>query len=148
MDYNTAIHFRMTPQEETNILSNPSTGDVRYGSLGPINQDNFTVYKRRWYILLIFCICSAINAFKWNTWGPIQGTCQVVFGWSNTTITMLVAWNPIVCFVVVLPMSWLMGVKGEKSRNWKHVFFENAVGFFYLSRVFYLYFFIENAVVF
>ena len=107
-------------EDKTNILGNPSTGDVRYGSLGPIHQGNFTVYKRRWYILLIFCICSATNALKWNTWGPIQGTCQVVFGWSNTTITMLVTWSPIVSVVVFLPMSWLMDVKGEKTTNWQH----------------------------
>ena len=101
-------------EEKTNILGNSSTGDVCYGSLLPIHQGNFTVCKRRWYILLIFSICSAINALKWNTWGPIQGTCQVVFGWSDITITMLVAWSPIVSIVVFLPMSWLMDVKGEE----------------------------------
>ncbi|KAL9988616.1 hypothetical protein ACROYT_G003082 [Oculina patagonica] len=99
-------------EEKTNILVNSSAGDVRYGSLGPIHQENFKVYKRRWYILLIYSICSAVNAVKWNTWSPIQGTSQVVFGWSDTTITLLVAWGPIVFIVVFLPMSWLMDVKG------------------------------------
>ena len=98
-------------EEKTNILINSS--DRLYGSLGPIRQENFKVYKRRWYILLIFSICSAVNALKWNTWSPIQGTSQVVFGWSDTTITLLVAWGPIAYIIVFLPMSWLMDVKGE-----------------------------------
>ena len=102
-------------EEKTNILINSSDRDVRYGSLGPIHQENFKVYKRRWYILLVFFICSAVNGLKWNTWSPIQGTSQVVFGWSDTTITLLVAWGPIVCIIVFLPMSWLMDVKGEKT---------------------------------
>ncbi|KAJ7377801.1 hypothetical protein OS493_026368 [Desmophyllum pertusum] len=60
-------------EEKTNILINSSDRDVGYGSLGPIHQENFKVYKRRWYILLVFFICSAVNGLKWNTWSPIQG---------------------------------------------------------------------------
>ena len=115
-------------EEKTNILGNSSTGDVCYGSLLQIHRGNYTVCKRRWYILLIFSICSAINALKWNTWGPIQGTCQVVFGWSDTTITMLVAWSPIVSIVVFLPMSWLMDVKGEETTNQQLVWILRLVG--------------------
>ena len=101
--------------EKSNILVNSSVGNVQYSALGPIHQENLKVYKRRWYILLIYFICSALNAVKWNTWSPIQGTAQVVFGWSDTTITLLVAWGSIVFVVVFLPMSWLMDVKGKKA---------------------------------
>ena len=99
-------------EEETNILINSPERDVQYGSVGSIHRENFKVYKRRWYILLVFFICSAVNGMKWNTWSPIQGTSQVVFGWSDTTITLLVAWGPIVYIIVFLPMSWLMDTKG------------------------------------
>ena len=102
-------------EEKTNILINSSGSDVRYGSLGPIHRENFRIYKRRWYILLMFSVCSAVNAVKWNTWSPIQGTSQVVFGWSDRTITLLVAWGPILYIVMFLPMSWLMDVKGKKK---------------------------------
>ena len=99
-------------EEETNILINSPERDVQYGSVGSIHRENFKVYKRRWYILLVFFTCSAVNGMKWNTWSPIQGTSQVVFGWSDTTITLLVAWGPIVYIIVFLPMSWLMDTKG------------------------------------
>ena len=101
-------------EEKTDFLINSSEHRVGYGSLGPIYQEDFKVYKQRWYILLMFSVCSAVNAVKWNTWSPIQGTSQVVFGWSDTSITLLVAWGPIVYVLVFLPMSWLMDVKGEK----------------------------------
>ena len=109
-----------SPKEKTNILINSSDRDVQYGSVGSIHRANFKVYKRRWYILLVFFICSAVNGMKWNTWSPIQGTSQVVFGWSDTTITLLVAWGPIVYIVIFLPVSWLMDAKGKnfpKSKN-------------------------------
>ena len=102
------------PEEKTTILVNSSDdGDVQYGSVGPINREKFKVYKRRWYILLGFFLCSAANGMKWNTWGPIQGTSQVVFGWSDTTITLLAAWGPIAFILVFLPVSWLMDAKGK-----------------------------------
>ena len=107
----------MCSEEKTNLVFNPSDRDVRYDSLARIHRDNFKVYKRRWYILLVFCICAATNAIKWNTWSPIQGTAQVVFGWSGTTITLLVAWGPIAFIVVFLPMSWLMDVKGKMCQQ-------------------------------
>lgn len=103
------------PEENRNILQSPGDHNLRYGSIGSLHRDNFKVYKRRWYILLVFFICSTLNGLKWNTWSPIQGTSQVVFGWSDTTITLLVTWGPIVFVVVFLPMSWLMDVKGKKG---------------------------------
>ena len=110
-----------SPEEKTDILIGSSVRNCdayvqysEYGSIGNIHRkNNFKVYKRRWYILAVFFICSAVNGMKWNTWGPIQGTSQVVFDWSNTTITLLVAWGPIVYIIVFLPVSWLMDVKGK-----------------------------------
>lgn len=102
-------------EENRDILQSHSDHNVRYGSIGSLHRENFKVYKRRWYILLVFFMCSTLNGLKWNTWSPIQGTSQVVFGWSDTTITLLVAWGPIVFVVVFLPMSWLMDVKGKED---------------------------------
>ena len=101
-------------EEKTKVLVNPSARDLLYGSVDPNHRQNFKVYKRRWYILLVFFICSALNGMKWNTWGPIQGTAQVAFGWTKTTVTLLAAWGPVAFIVVFLPVSWLMDTKGKK----------------------------------
>ena len=87
--------------------------DRRYRSLGSVHQNKCKIYKRRWYILTIFSIVAALNNLIWNTWGPIQGTSQVVFGWDNTTITLLADWGPISFVVAVVPMCWLMDMKGK-----------------------------------
>ena len=79
--------------------------DRRYRSLGSVYQNKCKVYKTRWYILAVFSIVAALNNLIWNTWGPIQGTSQVVFGWDSTTITLLAAdWGPISFVIAVVPM--------------------------------------------
>lgn len=101
-----------SPEDETKIII-PTLHSYQYGSVGAIHREAFKVYKRRWYIILVFFLCSALNGMKWNTWSPIQGTSQVVFGWSDATITLLVAWSPVVLIIIFVPVSWLMDVKGE-----------------------------------
>lgn len=96
-------------EERANLLRSE---DRRYQSLGSVYQNKCKVYKRRWYILIIFSIVASLNNLIWNTWGPIQGTSQVAFGWDNTTITLLADWGPISFVVAVVPMCWLMDMKG------------------------------------
>ena len=98
-------------EERANLLR---SDDRRYKSLGSVHQNKCKVYKRRWYILIVFSICASLNNLIWNTWGPIQGTSQVVFGWDNTTITLMADWGPISFVVAVVPMCWLMDMKGKQ----------------------------------
>lgn len=97
-------------EERANLLRSE---DRRYKSLGSVYQNKCKVYKRRWYILVVFSIVASLNNLIWNTWGPIQGTSQVVFYWDSTTITLLADWGPISFVVAVVPMCWLMDVKGK-----------------------------------
>ena len=99
-------------EERTNILIAPDSSQ-QYGSVTAIHPEDLRVYKRRWYIIFVYFLCAALNGMKWNTWSPIQGTAQVAFGWSDGTITLLVAWSPIVFTIILAPVSWLMDAKGE-----------------------------------
>lgn len=99
-------------EEITNILIAPDSSQ-QYGSVTAIHPEDLRVYKRRWYIIFVYFLCAALNGMKWNTWSPIQGTAQVAFGWSDGTITLLVAWSPIVFTIILAPVSWLMDAKGE-----------------------------------
>ncbi|XP_020893651.1 solute carrier family 49 member 4 homolog [Exaiptasia diaphana] len=84
-----------------------------YQAMGKsVHQATCKVYKRRWYILLIFSLVASLNNVIWNAWGPIQATSQVVFEWDNTVITLLADWGPISYVLAVIPMSWLMDAKG------------------------------------
>ena len=51
------------------------------------------VYKRRWYILLIYCSVGFSNYISWNTWDPIQNTAKFVYGWNNGIISLLADWG-------------------------------------------------------
>ncbi len=47
-------------------------------------------YKRRWYILALWCAAGFANFEIWNTWGPIQNTAKYVFDWETSEISLLV----------------------------------------------------------
>ncbi|XP_012942426.2 solute carrier family 49 member 4 homolog [Aplysia californica] len=70
------------------------------------------VYKRRWYILIIFGLFSMTQNGVWNTWGPISTTSIEALGWDNSTIAWLSNWGPISFIMVGLFYPWLLQVKG------------------------------------
>ncbi|XP_070536569.1 solute carrier family 49 member 4 homolog isoform X2 [Ptychodera flava] len=73
------------------------------------------VYKRRWYILVVFSFTAFMQSMTWNTWGPIADTVESVLpGWSNSDIGLLTNWGPIAYVISALPFSWLMDVKGMR----------------------------------
>ena len=71
------------------------------------------VYKRRWYILFVFTMTSVMSNFFWNTWGPIQRPCRLVFGWERWTILLLSSLGPVGAILGAFPSTWLMDTKGE-----------------------------------
>lgn len=84
-----------------------------YSQKHAIAEGECKVYKKRWYILLVFSLVASLNNVVWNCWTPIQGTSKVVFGWTNTDIDLLVDWGSVSYVVAVAPLAWLMDVKGQ-----------------------------------
>ena len=76
--------------------------------------DSCSVYRRRWYILIVFSLIAGVQAAAWNTWGPIAGSAEDVFGWSDGTIALLENWGPIAYIVSFALFSWLLDVKGVR----------------------------------
>ncbi|XP_015773085.1 PREDICTED: disrupted in renal carcinoma protein 2-like [Acropora digitifera] len=76
------------------------------------DTESCAVYHRRWYILAVFSLIAGVQAAAWNTWGPITGSAEDVFGWSDGTIALLENWGPIAYIISFLLFSWLMDVKG------------------------------------
>lgn len=70
------------------------------------------VFKRRWYILAVFCIFSFSQACVWNTFGPISSTSERVFGWDNGDIALLANWGPITYIASGVLFSWMLEVRG------------------------------------
>lgn len=91
--------------ERTNLV-NPSSSNS-------IENENIKVYKRRWYILALFTLLNTAGNILWNTWPPIQETCQLVFGWTKTNVLIIGAVQAVGSIISVVPSSWLLDTKGK-----------------------------------
>lgn len=70
------------------------------------------VYKRRWYILLVYCLLTLTQAMLWNTWGPIATSSHQAFGWKDGDTALLTDLGPIAFLLVVFLFSWIVDEKG------------------------------------
>ncbi|KAM7447983.1 Solute carrier 49 member 4 [Porites harrisoni] len=93
------------------LLSASRSFHHKHDDVGVITE-SCTVYHRRWYILVVFSLIAGVQAAVWNTWGPITGSAEDVFGWSDGTIALLENWGPIAYIISFLVFSWLMDIKG------------------------------------
>ena len=73
---------------------------------------NFQIYKRRWYILLVYGLMAGTQCGVWNTFGPISEVSERVFGWNDGDISLLANWGPISYVVGTFAFSWIMDEKG------------------------------------
>ena len=99
-------------QIESSGLNNPvvnaSTEDI-----DRMTVSNIKVYKRRWYILMLFTLLNATGNILWNTWPPVQETCQLVFGWNKTNLLIIGALQALGSIISIVPSAWLLDTKGE-----------------------------------
>lgn len=78
-----------------------------------IDPDTEThVYKRRWYVLIVYSLLAFTQNGVWNTWGPIAASTEDAFGWSDADIALLSNWGPISYVLAAFIMSWVVDVKG------------------------------------
>lgn len=66
------------------------------------------VYRRRWYILVLFSSVAVLQDTIWNTWGPIDKTAGLLFGWSDDLIALFANYGSILYIVMFLPVVWLL----------------------------------------
>ena len=98
---------------ESSALIEPTSEEPEAGE-EPLNQNaDIKVYKRRWYILMVFTLLNAVGNIIWNTWPPIQETCQLVFHWTDTNVLIIGALQALGSIISVVPSSWLLDTKGK-----------------------------------
>ncbi|XP_033761520.1 solute carrier family 49 member 4 homolog [Pecten maximus] len=71
---------------------NTEIEDQRTEGMSEDIQDT-TLYRRRWYVLAVYCLYTFSQAGVWNTWGPIAESCKRAFGWDDTIIALLPNWG-------------------------------------------------------
>ncbi|KAK6186018.1 hypothetical protein SNE40_008137 [Patella caerulea] len=92
-----------------NVLGEESINDT---DVIPERTHEIKVYKRRWYILLLFSCFAAAQGGMWNTWGPISDSSKDAFGWNDGDIALLSNWGPIAYLISGIFFSWMIDVKG------------------------------------
>ena len=94
--------------ETSHLVVNASPEDSNRMAAG-----NIKVYRRRWYILFLFTLLNTTGNILWNTWPPIQETCQLVFGWDKTNVLIIGALQAVGSIISIVPSAWLLDTKGE-----------------------------------
>ena len=79
-------------------------------SVGSTDLPQLKVYKRRWYILAVFCGLACHQCIVWNTFGPIESAVEYAYGWPDSTAPMMANWGCIMFVISVVPLSKLAEV--------------------------------------
>lgn len=101
---------------ETSALLDPtaSMSSVKHEDDEPLTDEvHYKVYPQRWYILILFTLFNATGNLLWNTWPPVQETCQLVFGWTKTNVLVIGALQAVGSILSVVPSSWFIDTKGK-----------------------------------
>ena len=85
--------------------------------------DEVKVYKRRWFILIVYSINAILQSLIWNTWGPIEATARAVYKWDDYVIDLMSAWGGIAFCISMVPFAWLMDVKGKSFPVFSRMYF-------------------------
>ncbi|CAG2196757.1 DIRC2 [Mytilus edulis] len=70
------------------------------------------VYKRRWYVLLLFSLFAFTQGGLWNTWGPIADSSEDAFSLKDADIALFANWGPISYIVGAIAAAWMVDNKG------------------------------------
>lgn len=85
--------------------------------LRPVNEDSrlppTMVYRRRWYVMIVFCLSAMAQGGSWSIFGPISAATEDAFGWKDSDIALLTAWGPIAYLISTFPFAWLIESKGD-----------------------------------
>ena len=82
-----------------------STNELRNTS----NGEKYTVYKSRWYVLIVFSLLSSMNSLIYGTFGPIaSGTMYAYPDWTEADVSMTVMDGSVSYLIFTLPVCWAL----------------------------------------
>lgn len=62
-------------------------------SVEPTGLPEIKVFKRRWYILGVFCLLACHQCIVWNTFGPIESSLIYAYNWTSFEAPMMANWG-------------------------------------------------------
>lgn len=111
---------------ENGIMNSPAVDGIKTLQVAEDGKDKLDkdeqqkeskVYKRRWYVLIMYGLFTATQGCVWNTFGPISSSSKLVFGWSDGDIFLLGNWGPIGYIIGGVFFSWMLDVKGQCDKQ-------------------------------
>lgn len=83
----------MNPEKEERAIGSPSKQDNK-------PETEYKVYTRRWFMLIIFVLYSASNAFQWIQYAIIANIIMQYYNVSSTAVD----WTSMVYMVTYIPL--------------------------------------------
>eukprot|EP00095_Tigriopus_kingsejongensis_P004501 maker-scaffold427_size174323-snap-gene-0.36 protein:Tk04501 transcript:maker-scaffold427_size174323-snap-gene-0.36-mRNA-1 annotation:"hypothetical protein DAPPUDRAFT_102163" len=97
--------------EAQSLVANEEVEHPQHGTAPNVEVQ---VYKKRWYILLIFSFLGIFQGMVWNTFGPISASVLALFcpDWTNATLALYGNWGNIMYIIPVIPVMWFFTTQG------------------------------------
>ena len=100
--------------EKTPLLGGGG-GEGGGGGADGKKSSELQVYARRWYVLLLFCLCQFMQGLGWSTWGPVTQSLIWGFDFSNSSIALLGVLGNAGYILFAFPVSIMMEKTGNTS---------------------------------
>jgi len=84
-------------------------------------EDEFATYKRRWWVLFVFCLCNSNQSLLWNTWSPIANTVEAAFEWPLEFAALVLAVSAFSSTIMAFPCMYII----ERSSKFFNIWLMN-----------------------
>ena len=98
--------------EKTPILKIEKNIDGDAENVHIIKETEFKIYKRRWYVLFVFVLCSMASSIVTNGLSALPIAGKRAFGWSTGDFALLQSWSFGMPTITGFGVFWLMNRKG------------------------------------
>jgi len=69
--------------------------DVEFAASWPVGRDAYRVYKRRWWVLFVFCLLALGQSMVWISFSPITKMTMAYYNCSETQVDLLLSWGTV-----------------------------------------------------
>lgn len=101
----------LTDDERSPLLGSDS---IQAPDSSPAAAQEHTLYKIRWYILLVFASLACVQGALCVVWTVVAESSEAAFGWTNSDLSLMMLWLYITYLVGMGPFAWLIQNKGMR----------------------------------
>ncbi|XP_064643879.1 solute carrier family 49 member 4 homolog [Lineus longissimus] len=94
--------------------STAGSGEVKFAAQSEKYGPRLRTFKRRYYILAVYCWMSFSFGLVWTTWAPIANSAEQALGFTGGDIALLQNSGPIGFLVTFFALSWVVDKKGPR----------------------------------